>query len=75
MILDPEKSKKVEKKDINLTKEMAIVDPYIYYYVSCCYEVDVLYLYKRFLFHCIVQYNKKYDKIYEPPILEVSVHP
>ena len=54
---------------------MAIVDPYIYYYVSCCYEVDVLYLYKRFLFHCIVPKNKKYDKIYEPPILEVSVQP
>ena len=34
-----------------------------------------MYLYKRFLFHCIVPYNKKHDEIYALPILEVPVHP
>ena len=52
-----------------------MVDPYIYYYVSCCYEVDVLYLYKRFLFHCIVPYNKKHDEIYEPRKIEPLLDP
>ena len=60
--IKPSNIKEIREKRHKCDQEMAIVDPYMYYYGSCGYEVDVT----KNLFHCIVHKKKVREKCAAP---------